>query len=69
MYGELLNQLDLRIAKILKFGRVRTMAGFDLYNALNVNPVLTQNNAFAAWQRPQKILGPRFVELVLKLDF
>jgi hypothetical protein len=69
LYGERMNQLDLRIGKILKFGRTRTTVGFDLYNALNANPVLIQNNAFAAWQQPQNILGPRFVELVLRLDF
>jgi hypothetical protein len=69
MYGERLNQVDVRIAKILKYGRIRTTAGIDLYNLLNANPVLTQSNTFGNWQTPQKVLGPRFVELVLKLDF
>ena len=50
MYGERLNQLDLRFSKILKYGRTRTALNLDLYNALNANTVLTQNNAYAAWQ-------------------
>jgi hypothetical protein len=69
MYGERLNQLDLRFAKILHFGRARATASFDVYNALNANPVLTLNNAFAAWQRPQSILNPRFAKVVLQFDF
>ena len=34
-YGDRLNQLDFRFAKILRFGHTRTMIGLDLYNALN----------------------------------
>jgi hypothetical protein len=69
LYGERLNQFDLRFAKILRFGGRRVTAGVDLYNMLNANPVLTLNNAFATWQRPQSILNPRFAKLVLQMDF
>jgi hypothetical protein len=61
-YGERLNQLDLRIAKILRVGRTRLSAGVDLYNALNSNAVLTQNSSFAVWQQPQSILNARFAK-------
>jgi hypothetical protein len=69
MYGERMNELDLRIGKILRYGRVRTTASIDLYNALNANPALTESRAYATWRRPQNILGARFLELVLKFDF
>jgi hypothetical protein len=69
MYGERLNQLDVRVTKIIKYNRVRTSLGVDLYNLLNANPVLTESKAFGTFRRPQKILGARFVELVLKTDF
>jgi hypothetical protein len=69
IYGERLNQLDLRFGKILKFGRTRASASLDLYNVLNVNTVLTLNNAFATWQQPQSILNARFAKVVLQLDF
>jgi hypothetical protein len=69
MDGERMNQLDLRVGKILRFGRMRATTSVDLYNVLNANPVLTLNNAFATWQRPQSILNPRFAKLVVQLDF
>jgi hypothetical protein len=69
MYGERLNQLDLRIGKILKFGRVRAAANFDLYNALNASPVLTQSSAFATWLRPQSVLNARFAKISTQLNF
>ena len=69
MYGERLNQLDLRFAKILQMGGTRATASLDLYNALNANPVLTLNNAFAAWQQPRSILNSRFAKIVVQVDF
>jgi hypothetical protein len=69
MYADRINQLDLRISKILRFGRNRTTAGIDIYNALNSSSVLALNNAFASWQQPQSILPARFVKLVLQQDF
>jgi Carboxypeptidase regulatory-like domain len=68
-YGERMNELDLRIGKILSYGRIRTTASIDLYNVFNANPVLTESRAYATWRRPQSILGARFLELVLKLDY
>ena len=68
-YGERMNQLDLRFGKILRFGRTRTTASVDLYNALNSNAVLSSSNAFATWLRPQSILLARFVKLGVQFDF
>ena len=58
LYGDRVNELDLRIAKVLRFGRTRTNVGFDIFNVLNANPVLTYNAAFipgtgAGWCRPR----------------
>ena len=69
MYGERLNQLDLRVSKILRFGRTRFNLGLDVYNALNSNAVLTVNPAFDAWQQPQEILNARFAKVVFQLNF
>jgi hypothetical protein len=69
MYGERLNQLDLRIGKILRFGRTRLNVGFDVYNALNSNAVLTVNPAYDSWQQPQEILNARFAKVVFQLNF
>jgi hypothetical protein len=75
MYTDRINQLDLRFSKILRFGRTRATAGFDVYNALNSSSVLALNSAFAAlgavnnWQQPQSILPARFAKVVLQVDF
>jgi hypothetical protein len=69
MYGERMNQLDLRIGKILRFGRTRTTVSLDLYNALNTNAVLDLNEAFERWQRPLAILNARFAKVVFQLNF
>jgi hypothetical protein len=69
MYGERMNQLDLRIAKILRFGGTRATASVDLYNALNSSPVTGLSAAYATWLRPQAILNARFAKVVLQLDF
>ena len=37
MFGDRIDQLDLRIGKILRFGRTRTNLNLDIVNALNSN--------------------------------
>jgi len=72
MYGNRLNQLDFRVAKILKFGRTRTMVGVDLYNALNSAAVLTYNAAFApggAWNTPVTVLTARLAKISAEFTF
>ena len=72
MYGDRINQLDLRMAKILRHGRSQTTIGIDVYNALNSSAVLTHNNAFVpggTWLQPIAILTPRLVKLTAELDF
>ncbi len=69
LYGERLNQVDMRVGKILRFGRTKTSLNFDVYNLFNVNTVLTVNNAFATWRRPTSILLARFVKLGMQFNF
>jgi len=69
MFGERLNVLDLRINKILRAGTTRLSVGVDLYNALNSNTVLSQNNNYAAWQVPTSIVTPRFAKFNVSFDF
>jgi hypothetical protein len=69
MYGERLNQLDLRIGKMVRLGRLRATVNVDLYNALNADTVLTVNNAYATWQQPTSILLARFAKIGVQLDF
>ena len=70
MYGDRLNQIDLRFSKILNVGRGRLDLNLDLYNAFNSDAILTQQNAFgAAWRRPLTVIQPRFVKLMARWDF
>jgi hypothetical protein len=69
LYGERLNQLDLRFGKILRFGRTRANVGIDLFNAFNGNAVLQENSAFGRWRQPTEILLARFVKLDVQFDF
>ena len=71
-YGDRLNQLDFRIAKILRFGSTRTMVGIDLYNALNRSAVLTYNNTFVpngTWKQPQTVLTARLLKITMEVTF
>jgi hypothetical protein len=69
LYGQRINQLDLRIAKVLRFGRNRANVGVDIYNALNGSSAVSLNNAFGTWQQPTEVLLARFVKLNLQFDF
>jgi carboxypeptidase family protein len=72
MYGDRINQLDVRIAKTLRRGRTRTLLALDLYNALNSSAVLTHDSTFVPsgpWLQPLSILSPRFIKITAELDF
>ena len=69
MYGERLNQLDLRFGKVFRYDRLRMVPAVDIFNALNGDTVLTQSNQFANWQFAQSILTARFVKFSLQMDF
>jgi hypothetical protein len=73
LYGERINQIDMRFAKVLRFGRTRTTVGFDVYNITNSAAVLTHNQTFvpttSTWLRPNSVLQPRFVKFSAQVDF
>jgi len=67
VWGDRVNEVDIRIAKILTFGRVRTNIGFDVYNLFNSAAILTYNQAFVpggTWLAPLSVLTPRFAKIV-----
>jgi len=73
LYGDRVNQIDMRFAKILRFGRSRTTVGLDVYNIVNSNAVLTYNQTFSptttTWLRPTSVLQSRFVKISAQVDF
>ena len=69
MYGDRLNQLDLRFSKSLRYAGMRTLLNFDLYNALNGSAVRQQSNTFGNWQQPSAILIGRSAKFSVQYDF
>jgi hypothetical protein len=72
VYGDRINQIDLRIGKILRFGDWRTQFSVDLYNALNSSAIQSYNQTFivnGAWLTPTLVLPARFAKLTAQIDF
>jgi hypothetical protein len=70
LYGQRTNQLDLRFAKILRFGGSRTNIGIDLYNALNANPITAYNQTYGArYLTPTSIMPARFLKFSAQIDW
>jgi Carboxypeptidase regulatory-like domain len=72
VWGDRVNEIDLRFAKIVRFGRTRTHLGVDIFNILNSDATLTYNQTFApggAWLTPQSVMTPRFVKVSAQIDF
>jgi hypothetical protein len=69
-YGERLNQIDLRVGKLLRAGRIRSMVNVDVFNVFNGNAVTAENPSFpAAFRRPTQIMLARFVKISAQFDF
>ena len=70
--GDRVNELDLRIGKIIKVNRVRTNVGIDIYNVLNSDTALSYNQAFIVngpWLTPTSIMSARFAKISAQIDF
>jgi hypothetical protein len=69
-------QIDMRFAKILRFGRIRTDIGVDLYNLLNSNYATGYESSYSytqpnggTWHNPTSILSPRFARLNFTINY
>ena len=63
VWGDRVNQLDLRGSKTFTFGGTKIFANVDLYNLLNNNAVLRENTTYGpAWWNPIAIMPGRFVK-------
>ncbi len=68
-YTERREELDLRIGKVVRFGKTRSVVSMDLYNALNSDATITQNQAYASYQQPVEILNARLIKFSLAFDY
>lgn len=69
MYGDRLNQIDVRLGKDFRVNRYRINASVDLYNVLNSDAVLNENFAFGAFRRPQSLVRPFFIKFGGQISF
>jgi hypothetical protein len=74
VFGDRLNQLDIRFAKIFKVGGSTLDADFDLYNAFNSDASLAVTTAYSgtnggAWLKPTAIIQGRIFKLGVRWDF
>jgi len=72
LYGDRINQLDLKIGKSLRFGRMRTTFALDVYNALNSDVILIYNNTFipgGSWLAPQSVISGRLGRISAQVEF
>jgi hypothetical protein len=73
LYGDRLNQVDLRVSKILRFGGRRANVGVDFFNVLNTNAVYQYSTTYAGngatWLQPSSLVSARFAKLSVQVDF
>jgi hypothetical protein len=70
MYGDRINQVDVRVGKRFTFGSKAVTLGLDVFNLLNSSAVLAYNQTYGVtWLTPQSILVARFAKLSAQLDF
>jgi hypothetical protein len=71
MFGDRINQLDLRFSKSVTLGQSRKLRLMgDIYNAMNVSPVISVNTTYGPnWLRPTQILVGRFLKVGAQFDF
>jgi hypothetical protein len=72
-YGDRINELDLRVAKVFKFSRYKAKFQVDFYNLTNASPILTYNQTYsptsAAWLTPTSVLAARIAKIGATFDF
>ena len=72
---ERINLVDMRFAKIFRFGGRRLDAGVDLYNLFNSNVITSYQQTYeyrtngAAWLTPTAIASPRLARFHATLSF
>ena len=72
LYGGRQTYIDIRVAKVLRFGNARTQLGLDVFNVFNSSTPQAYNQTYVpggAWLTPQNILPARFAKISFQFDF
>jgi hypothetical protein len=68
-FGERINQLDLRFARLFRAGTLRFTPSVDLFNALNTNAVQAEFTQYGSFRRPLAIIAARYIKLNVNIEF
>jgi len=69
-YGDRLNQIDVRVTKVVNVGRGKLDVNVDFYNAFNSDAVIAELGTFGpVWRLPLTVIQPRFVKFAVRYDF
>src|SRR5262249_48977139 len=72
MWGARRNNVDLRVAKLLRYAKTRTQVGVDIFNLMNADTVTNYNFGFVpggAWLTPTAITPARYARISVQVDF
>ncbi len=69
LHGDRIQQVDMRLSKLLHVGGTKARLNLDIYNALNSSAVITENATYTDWLRPTEILIARFYKFSVQFDF
>jgi hypothetical protein len=70
IFGDRINQVDFRIAKVLRFGRSRAQVGVDIFNSLNSSAPQGYIQTYGTtWLRPTSVIDARFARVSGQIDF
>jgi len=78
LYGDRLNQLDLKFSKLLRIQRTTFQFSMDVFNAFNDGTIVGRNLTYGSsasvspqgvWLRPTTIIQGRFVKFGARFDF
>jgi hypothetical protein len=70
MYGDRVNQVDVRLAKIVRVSDGRFNISVDLLNLLNADTILSYTSLFnATWPTPNVVLKPRIARFNVGFDW
>ena len=73
VFGDRVNQLDLRVGKVFNLDRVRLVVNLDLHNALNTDAILELSQDYGAggnrFLNAEQMIQGRVTQISLQVDF
>jgi hypothetical protein len=77
LFGDRVNEVDVKVAKVVRLMGVRATAGFEVFNVMNWSSILSYNSTWtlttavpgATWGQPTAIQPPRYARFSLQVDF